>query len=34
MPNFEREIRQLVDTYLLEPHPEGGFYKELYRVIK
>jgi uncharacterized protein len=31
MPNLEKEILQLVDTYSLEPHPEGGFYKELYR---
>ena len=31
MLNFESQIHQLVDTYSLEPHPEGGFYKELYR---
>ncbi|MBX9893304.1 MAG: cupin domain-containing protein [Chitinophagaceae bacterium] len=24
-------IQQLVDTYSLLPHPEGGFYKETYR---
>ena len=24
-------VEQLVDFYKLEPHPEGGFYKETYR---
>lgn len=29
MNNFT--IKQLVDTYQLQPHPEGGYYKETYR---
>jgi len=31
MTSFDRDICQLVEAYELEPHPEGGFYKELYR---
>lgn len=28
---FNKELTELVDTYGLLPHPEGGYYKELYR---
>lgn len=29
----KKEIQALVDTFNLLPHPEGGFYKELYRSV-
>ncbi|XLS30544.1 cupin domain-containing protein [Flavobacteriaceae bacterium M23B6Z8] len=31
MKNPETIIQQLVTKYKLQPHPEGGFYKETYR---
>ena len=31
MNNLQNEIQALIDTLQLQPHPEGGFYVEMYR---
>ena len=31
MSSFNDDIRKLVANYKLEPHPEGGYFKEVYR---
>jgi uncharacterized protein len=31
MSEYKERVRQLIEEYKLQPHPEGGWYKETYR---